>query len=310
MHVARIGVCRDVAGPSASCLTWMRTSTSMNDSSLSSWTRSTRIAHVSDVHMLERRPGGSRSGADFASRVVSIGRELDADDRVRKLKRSLDAAWRSGAGHLVVSGDLTEVGTRGQYEMFAEVLHDGPFRPDQVTLTPGNHDAYTRGAWDEALQGPLAAFRESSAKAPGHVVDRGDVVFVPIDVACHQAITRSSGELTNATADAVAKRLDDTAFRSKTVILVQHHPPYRHTSWAWQWIDGLRGWARMMDFLSSRTNLALLHGHLHKVVDRIVGRGMSRVFAAPATVEDGDRPRVRLYDVRGGVLESVGLANA
>jgi len=52
----------------------------------------------------------------------------------------------------------------------------------------------------------------------------------------------------------------------------------------------------------------VLHGHLHHVVSRVVGLGRERIFGAPAIVDDADDlPRVRLYDLRDGVLESAGL---
>jgi hypothetical protein len=47
---------------------------------------------------------------------------------------------------------------------------------------------------------------------------------------------------------------------------------------------------------------------MHKVVDRLVGLGKSRIFGAPAIVDDAEEaPRVRLYDVRDGLLEDAGM---
>lgn len=269
----------------------------------------TRIAHLSDVHMLDTRPSRSRPRYGLGVHFLSFGRRLDAHGRSRKLARGLAAARRSGAQHYVISGDLTEIGLEGEFETFAEVLHDSGIAPERVTLVPGNHDAYTSpDAWRHALAGPLRAYAPTSASSPGHVVERGGVAFLPVDVACHQPITRSAGELTTDAADALEARLSDPALRKKSVVLVQHHPPFSHPSSAWQWIDGLRGWARLMDLLVRFPNVQVLHGHLHHVVDRIVGLGRSRIFGAPATVDDSlDVARVRLYDVRGGVLESQGI---
>src|SRR5689334_19419167 len=114
-----------------------------------------RIAHLSDVHTLEPRPSAYGWGLKF----VSIGRELDATGRMKKLERALAAARRSGADHYVISGDLTEMGTREQFETFAGVLHASGIDPAAMTLVPGNHDLYTEGgAWEKALKGPLRAF--------------------------------------------------------------------------------------------------------------------------------------------------------
>src|SRR5580692_2045741 len=102
-----------------------------------------RIAHLSDVHMLEARP--ATGSHNLSVKFVSIGRSLDGRGRAAKLRRALAAAERSGADHFVISGDLTEVGTQEQYEAFADTLHDSAIHPERFTLVPGNHDAYTSG---------------------------------------------------------------------------------------------------------------------------------------------------------------------
>src|SRR5579862_5041940 len=80
----------------------------------------TRIAHLSDVHMLEARPGRSRASWSMRHHFLSFGRPLDVAGRRRKLGNSLSAARRAGASHVVISGDLTETGLPGEYEALAE----------------------------------------------------------------------------------------------------------------------------------------------------------------------------------------------
>ncbi len=267
-----------------------------------------RIAHLSDVHMLEARANPSHLH-NLSLHFLSFGRVLDAGGRAGKLKRALAVAKRNQADHFVISGDLTEVGAPDQFEAFAETLHASEIDPERITLVPGNHDAYTSaGAWKQALEGPLRAFASTSSGEPGKVVDRGDVVFLPVDVSCYQSITRSAGELTPAWGDALERRFADPGLANKAVVVVQHHQPFAHARSAWQWIDGLRGHVRLMDLLARYARVQLLHGHMHKVVDRLVGMGKSRIFGAPAVVDDTEEaPRVRLYDVRDGLLEDAGM---
>jgi Icc protein len=252
--------------------------------------------------MLESRPGVG-STYDLSVRLVSFARTLDAKGRVAKLSRALAAAVAGGATHFVISGDLTEIGSDAQFDAFAATLHDSGITPERVTLVPGNHDAYTReDGWRRALEGPLRAFKASSAQGPGTVVDRGDVVFLPVDSSCYQSIARSGGRVTDEAATAIAAHLEDPAMRNKAIVLVQHHPPYAHKLGAWNWIDGLQGSARLVEALMKRANVHLLHGHLHRAIDRLLGE--SRVFGASAVVDDGPAPRVRYYDVKDGALES------
>jgi Icc protein len=252
--------------------------------------------------MLESRPAVG-SAYDLSVRLVSFARTLDAKGRVAKLSRALAAAVAGGATHFVVSGDLTEIGSDAQFDAFAATLHDSGIAPERITLVPGNHDAYTReDGWRRALDGPLGAFKASSAHAPGNVVDRGEVVFLPIDSSCFQSIARSGGRVTDETASAITAHLADPAMRSRAIVLVQHHPPSAHKMGAWNWIDGIRGSARLVDAMMKHANVHLLHGHLHRAIDRLLGA--SRVFGAPAVVDDTASARVRYYDVKDGALES------
>lgn len=277
-----------------------------------------RIAHLSDVHTLDPETRRSNARYRFSTKFVSLGRPIDPRSRARKLARGLAAAKASGADHVVITGDLTEMGDATEFEHFARILADAHMPEHGVTLVPGNHDAYTtNGAWRRALEGPLRSFAMASATDAGKVVDRGEIAFLPIDTTCFQSIARSSGTFTPEAARAVQARIDDPALRDKAIVLVMHHPPFlHHSNPLSEWIDGLRGCKHVLEMLARHPHVQILHGHMHRVVDRIVALGQgvagvatrARIFGAPAIVDDeDDLPRVRLYDLRDGVLESAGL---
>lgn len=262
------------------------------------------IAHLSDLHILGERPAQARSVLELGMRFASFGRALDPKVRVEKLIAGLGAARDAGAVHLVISGDVTELGTREQFEKFAEVLHEARIDPDRVTIVPGNHDAYTHGdAWRCALEGPLARFRRASACHDGSVIDRARVFLLPLDVACHQHVTRAAGELTSRAADALEWRVRDLTGRGRPIVIVVHHSPIAHTPRAWDWLHGLRGGERLVDLVQRYPDVHVLHGHLHHGVDLSLDTRRPRIFGAPALVEDRrGAPRVRLYDVAGSSL--------
>jgi len=286
-----------------------------------------RIAHLSDVHILDPEHRRSSTRYRFAAKAVSLGRPVDPRTRARKLARGLEAAKASGADHFVISGDLTELGDATEFEYFASILDDAKLPDGTVTLVPGNHDAYTSGsAWRRALEGPLKPYASASATDAGKVVERGEVVLLPINTSSYQSIAFSGGTFTPDAAKAVQARLDDPSLKDKTLLIVQHHPPFeQHKNPISQWVDGLRGCKHVLDMLANHPRLSILHGHLHRVVDRIVGLSRvasarredsrvagaatkARILGAPAVCDDADeKPRVRLYDVRDGALEAVGL---
>ncbi|MGD0676811.1 MAG: metallophosphoesterase [Polyangiaceae bacterium] len=268
----------------------------------------TRIVHLSDAHVLDPRPSRTRSGWSMQVRFLSFGRPLDALGRQRKLRRSLQTARRLGAHHVVLSGDLTEIGAPGEFETLAELLHDSGVPPEHITLVPGNHDLYSSAdAWRWALAGPLAAFARTSAGEPGKLLDIGAACLLPIDGAFHQPVTRSAGVVSPALLETIAKHAQDPALARRPLVLVQHHPPFVRKTSAWHWIDGLIGARAMMSLLETFRHLFVLHGHLHAVVDRALGCGAQRIFGATAVVDDREASRVRVYDVREGRLQSAGL---
>ncbi len=273
----------------------------------------TRIAHLSDVHILGRDTRRSCARYRLATKFVSLGRAIDPRARARKLARSLLAAKERGAEHVVISGDLTELGDATEFDHLAEVLHDARFPEGAITLVPGNHDAYTSASgWKKALEGPLAPFASASALEPGKVVDRGDIVLLPIDTSCFQSLTRAGGEFSRNAARAVERRLADPLFRDRALVLVLHHPPFIvHRTPVMRWFDGLRGCTQVLDLLMRHPRLQLLHGHLHQVVDRFVGRAANalerpRVFGASAVCDDRDDedPRIRVYELSDGLLKA------
>ena len=122
-----------------------------------------RVAHLSDVHLTTLQ--SVRRAYGLRCRAVRFGRSADPSVRAQRLRSALDAVVASGADHLVISGDLTELGDDAEFERFAEVLADAAIDPGDVTLVPGNHDAYTTAdGWRRALAGPLAPWARTSAR--------------------------------------------------------------------------------------------------------------------------------------------------
>lgn len=261
------------------------------------------MVHLSDVHLLgEPRPRGTLERV--ATALVSYARRLDPAGRRRKLTRALAEARRLEADQVVITGDLTELGTDDQFEELAMALHDSGIPADAFVLVPGNHDVYTAAdAWRRALAGPLAAFAGGAAEAPGKVVERGDLVVLPVDATVFQPITRSNGLLSPDAAQAIARRLVDPLLARRSVALALHHPPVPHADRVRQWIDGLLGHGLLAELLARHGDVQVLHGHQHRSIERTLGGSFARALGASAVVDDReDAPRVRLYELRAGLL--------
>lgn len=262
-----------------------------------------RIAHISDLHLLEPRVS-LRSALERARLFyLSALRPLSAAGRIRRFRGALESASQGGFDHLVITGDLTEDGKLGQFEEVARVLCESRIAPEKVTLIPGNHDAYEdRDAWKRALLGPLRPFATSSGGGIGKVVDLGAVALFPVSTSVHQHWSSSWGRIAQAELEALDRRAADPHFSQKALIVAQHHAPHPHKFAPMQWLDGLRENARLLTLLARRATLQVLHGHMHFSITRMLGNdGALRVFGAPAVVES-ERPEVRYYETRGGMI--------
>jgi Icc protein len=262
-----------------------------------------RIAHLSDFHLLEPNVRRRKLRDRVRLGYLSLFRPIDAEQRIKRALSAVARACEKGFDHLVISGDLTEDGTSEQFEEVARVLLECRVHPSMVTLVPGNHDAYAdRRAFANALEGPLRPFAKMSGGTPGQVVDLGDVILLPVSTAVHQHWAWSAGHIDREGFEGLERRASDPGIARRTVVVVQHHAPNPHRLAAMQWADGLRGHTRLLALLAKVRSVQLLHGHLHRAITRVLELGgISRVFGAPAVVED-DEPRVRFYETRGGII--------
>src|SRR5438270_12500399 len=147
-----------------------------------------RIAHLSDLHLLEDDLSARSLKERLRLSFLTFGRSIDAIDRRARVARALRRAWQAKADHLVVTGDVTEDGIDAQYAVLADMLRRSDWPAHRVTIVPGNHDAYAEaGAWSRALAGPLAAWAATSEL--GEVVEVDDVAIVPVSTAYHQPVT-------------------------------------------------------------------------------------------------------------------------
>lgn len=260
----------------------------------------TLIAHLSDLHLLEAKHAERRGLPRRRLAYLSAGRPHDADDRRRRALAALRAARESGAEHVVVTGDLTEDGVIAQFEVLAEVLSESRLSPSRVTLLPGNHDVYdARDAFLRALEGPLAAFAETSR--PGAPIALRDAVLLPVSTAVPQPYHLSAGSLGQPEIAATTTFAESTRRSGRAVILAMHHPPNRRMNPVMQWFDGFRDHVAVGAILEANDHVHVIHGHAHEVSDRGVRAGATpRIFGADAVVT-AESP-VRFYQARHGRL--------
>ena len=122
------------------------------------------LAHLSDPHLA---PLPTPRLADLAGKRVlgwlhwrRTRHKIHRAEQVDLLVRDLKA---QAPDHVAVTGDLVNIALEAEFPQARAWLH-GVGAPHDVTLVPGNHDAYVRPAlaahaahWHEFMRGSLPA---------------------------------------------------------------------------------------------------------------------------------------------------------
>jgi 3',5'-cyclic AMP phosphodiesterase CpdA len=256
-----------------------------------------RIAHFSDLHLLSldgvpMRRFLNKRLTGWANLRFKRG-HIHRASHVRAIARAIADA---GVDHVVVTGDFTNLALESEFELARDVLvQDLGVDPDRVTVVPGNHDVYTRGAmtsrrfemyfsdWLESDLPELAVDTAASARFPV-VKLRGHAAIVSLSSAVPRLPLVAAGELGRAQLDALARVLAHPEVARRTLVLALHHPAVQD-GWSTlkTHLDGLRDAPELLSLLMPLSRGLVLHGHLHRRIQRILTTTEGTVHHVGAT---------------------------
>ena len=268
-----------------------------------------RVAHFSDLHLLSL--DGARA-LDFANKRWIGGVNLLANRGrhyhtgvFESLISDLNAA---GVDHAICTGDVTNLAMEQEFH-FARGLFDRiALGPDEVTVLPGNHDAYVaRGA--QFFTGYFAGYHTSD---PGWewpdgdawplVRIRGDVAIVGVSTSLTTPWFTAYGQVGREQLDRLRQVLVDPRLDDKFRIVAIHHPPAG--KFARSRIRGLRDRDGFAAVLAETGAELVIHGHEHRMlVHTLPGPGGTEIPVHginSGTYEAGSvdrRARYRIYQV-------------
>lgn len=274
----------------------------------------TAIAQVSDLHVLALE--GVSPLRFFNKRLVGVANLLLGRRGAHppSIQRALVADLRAQAlDHVVVTGDLTNLALEPEFAAARRLLE--PLGgPDRLSLVPGNHDVYTRGAERSGrFERYFAPWLGPQTPPPGDSgypwhKRVGDVHLVGLCSARARLPLLATGRVGDAQLDrllALAERHDFRADGAYVIALVHHNLHRRGLR-----RDRLHGLVDRVRVLAACREAGvdlLLHGHTHvahrfRVGDlRVVGCGSSTW-----SDEDADRvARYNIYRVEDGALRSL-----
>jgi 3',5'-cyclic AMP phosphodiesterase CpdA len=233
------------------------------------------LAHLSDLH---------------------LGRSPEFDRSVVQLR---DAVVSGAVDHVVVSGDITNRGRRGELARFDELFGDLA-RAGRLSVVPGNHDRLGDDVGASIMR----------ARIEEITVDDLHLVLVDSTGPHNRFLLAGHGDLSEEVIDNVGEALDRAPKKKLVAVVVHHHPlplpeetfPERFaTGMGWPYARELKLGQQLLSRIRGRCDL-LLHGHRHVPRSFTLYAGDARplrLFNAGCSTQLG---RFRMFAHAGGTL--------
>jgi 3',5'-cyclic AMP phosphodiesterase CpdA len=172
--------------------------------------------------------------------------------------------------HVVVTGDLTHIGLPDEF-LQARLWLESLGSPQDVTVIPGNHDAYVRIPWKDGFahwqpwmmsDGMRDAGREDPAGSifPSLRI-RGPVAFIGLSSARPSAPFFATGRIGAGQLERLDALLGETGQQGLFRVVLVHHPPVPGEE---KWRKRLTDAARLCRVIVARGAELVLHGHRHR----------------------------------------------
>lgn len=283
-----------------------------------------RIAHLSDLHLLALE--GAVPFRLFNKRLtgyVNIRLHRGAAHRPWAVHAAAEAIRAMAVDHVVVTGDVSNLALEGEFELVRQLLEGGlGLGPENVSLVPGNHDAYTAGAFrTKRFLQYLAPFTTSDlpelATAEGFgrfpfVRLRGPAAIIGLSTARPRPPLVASGSFGRSQLDALERILAHPEVARRTPVLLQHHPWHNPPSFLKRLFEGLADADAQGRLLDGVPRGLLLHGHLHRRIHRHLPTARGHIDAVGATsaslLHDGEdrMAAFNIYDLHeDGRIEGI-----
>lgn len=270
--------------------------------------REATFIHISDAHVFSARSLRPRFLLD--KRLLGALNALLRRGRLHAFDvtlAALDVVRRTRPDHLLVTGDITTLGAEAEFRRFRAALEDLPLPAEQITVLPGNHDAYVpsvvMGRLFERVfapyLGPDAEFRAFEWPV---VRLRGPLAVVGCCTARPCLPPLAVGTLGAQQLARLEAVLADPRLAKRCRVVGLHHPPQPG---AGHWHNRLTDAAAFREILARQGAELVLHGHLHRRLstelpgprDPVAVRGVASVsvYAGPP----GRLGQLYLFRVRG-----------
>ncbi len=248
------------------------------------------FAHITDPHLTSLKNVGWRQLLNKRMLgYLSWTRNRHAEHRSEILDALLSDLQDTQPQHIAVTGDLTQIGTKDEFQQARSWLEKLGV-PNQVSVIPGNHDAYVKTTWDDSF-GCWQEYMQSDGGGstfPFYRV-RAAVAFIGLSSACNSAPFFATGRIGPDQLQRLAEQLEVARQQGLFRVVMVHHPAVPDTE---RWRKRLVDAQQLYDVIADKGAELVLHGHTHRTqLNEIEAMGRSiPVIGIPSASAIGRKP--------------------
>jgi len=268
------------------------------------------LAHLSDPHISCM---DDITGRDLASKRLlgylrwKLHRSAEHGDRVLTALQA-DLA-QTEPDHIAVTGDLTHLSLPAEYKKAKRWLQSLG-SPSQVTVIPGNHDAYVKINWRQTMAHWTDYMLSDTPRGDDHNAEDTDTIFpslrtrgciaiIGVCTARPSAPHLAVGSIGAQQLQNLATILSQTARKRFYRVVLIHHPPAPGSV---SWRKRLTDASDLRSLLEQHGAELILHGHAHRTRHNFLKTpsGNIPVIGVPSISALGRTPerRARYYIYR------------
>ena len=203
--------------------------------------------------------------------------------------------------HIAVTGDLVNLSLTGEFAPARDFL-ERLGNPDDVSLVPGNHDAYVRAAIGFALRDWGDYMRGDAGESFPFVRRRGPLALIGLSTSLPTLPLAATGRLHGDQLDRLGAVLESLGREGAFRAVLIHHPPVAGANYFRRLTDA----AALRDILQKHGAELVLHGHHHEASLNWLAGPRSRIpvvgvpSASGAPGHHDDPAGYNLYEIDGG----------
>lgn len=267
-----------------------------------------RLAHCSDLHLLSLDGAGI---LDFANKRWIGGLNLLAN-RGRHHQSEIFEAMiedlnQQEVDHILVTGDVTNLALDDEFRFARELFDRLSLSPDQITVLPGNHDAYVqKGAkfFHKHFEEFFSSDQEHRTEETWPCVRRrGPVAILGLSTSLQTPWFTAYGIIGDEQLERLRAALTAPELEDSLRLVAIHHSPAEPR--ARSRVRGLRDRAKLYSLLEEVGAELILHGHEHLDLSATLPGATGPVPVRgiqSGTYDAGDgaahrRARYRIYEI-------------